>query len=173
MKQLNRSNVYCTAWFMNKKELISVTLKRTLKLKQYLKTIISVLCSHSVWKFIHRNRGRIFKELLRNKLRLSWGSVHGLYFSNIEMVGLTWHLLSVPVYMWFFWPMTYSLLCCYTHRRDWYSIEGSDLRSASGDVTYYLLSKKYCRGKNTKAHDEQIFTTRLDLQYNWNFHNLG
>jgi hypothetical protein len=117
-----------TAWFMFKKELISVTLKRTLKLKQYLKTIISVLCSHSVWKFIHRNRGRIFKELLCNKLRLSWGSFHGSYFSNIKLFRLTCALLSVPIYMcfkwWstnqggaFFWPIAFSHLCCDTQDR--------------------------------------------------------
>jgi len=30
-------------------------------------------------------------------LRLSWGSVHCSYFSNIELGGLTWVLLSVPI----------------------------------------------------------------------------
>ncbi len=30
-------------------------------------------------------------------LRLSWGSVHGSYWSNIELGGLTWGLLYVPI----------------------------------------------------------------------------
>ncbi len=45
-----------------------------------------------------------FKELLpRNKLRFtyrlnwSWSSVHDSYCSNIELGGLTWALLSVPM----------------------------------------------------------------------------
>ncbi len=45
-------------------------------------------------------RGWNFKELLRNKLsyrvQLSRGSVHGSYCSNI---GLTWALLSVPIFL--------------------------------------------------------------------------
>ncbi len=43
-------------------------------------------------------------------LRLSWGSVHGSYFSNIELGGLTLALLCIPI------------LCVCT--------EGSDVRSA-------------------------------------------
>ncbi len=43
--------------------------------------------------------GWFFKELLRNKpqvhLRLSWGSVHSSYCTNIQYVGLTSALLSV------------------------------------------------------------------------------
>jgi hypothetical protein len=38
-----------------------------------------------------------FKELLRNKLRFTWGSVHVSYCSSIELGGLTWALISVPI----------------------------------------------------------------------------
>jgi hypothetical protein len=36
-----------------------------------------------------RSRGRILKEILRNRLSLTWGSVNGSYCSNVEQVGLT------------------------------------------------------------------------------------
>ncbi len=69
--------------------------------------------------------GRIFKEILHNRLSLTrgltWVSVHGSYCSNIE---LTYTLLSVllgvfPVKTneWeeaFFWPTAVSDLCCDT-----------------------------------------------------------
>jgi hypothetical protein len=54
---------------------------------------------------------------LRNKLRFTWGSVHGSLYSNIELGGLTWALLSVPI--------MFFCVC----------IEGRGLRSASGDRT--------------------------------------
>ncbi len=41
--------------------------------------------------------GRNFEELLRRKLRLSWGSVYGSYRSNIVLGGVTWTLC--PYYM--------------------------------------------------------------------------
>jgi hypothetical protein len=52
----------------------------------------------SLWP--HPYRGWIFKELLRSKLRLTWGwaeVVRGLYCSNIEQNVLTWGLLYVPI----------------------------------------------------------------------------
>ncbi len=36
-----------------------------------------------------RSSGRIFKEILRNRLSLTWGSVNGSYCANVEQVGLT------------------------------------------------------------------------------------
>ncbi len=36
-----------------------------------------------------RSSGRIFKEILPNRLSLTWGSVNGSYCSNVEQVGLT------------------------------------------------------------------------------------
>ncbi len=66
-----------------------------------------------------RTWGLNSKELLRNKLRvhlrLSCGSVHGSFCSNIELAGLTWARFSVPI------------LCVCK--------DGRGLRSASGDRT--------------------------------------
>ncbi len=63
------------------------------------------------WSQITRGdtRGWNFKELQRNKLRLTWGwaevlSMDGSYCANIEQIGLTWSLLPVSVMYLQRWP---------------------------------------------------------------------
>ncbi len=77
-------------------------------------------------------------------LRLTWGSIHGSYCSNIDQIGLTWALHSVPIILFislvmakewggaFFWPIDLAI-CVVIHIREWDCIEGCRLRSASGD----------------------------------------
>ncbi len=70
---------------------------------------------------------RTSAQQTQSDLRLSWGSFHGSYFSNIEQVVLTWALLSVIMMCIssncqqmrgaFFWPIAFTHLCCDTQTR--------------------------------------------------------
>ncbi len=54
---------------------------------------------------------RITAEQTRVHPRLSWGSVHGSYCSNIELGGLTWGFLYVPIMCMHRWAGPRSASC--------------------------------------------------------------
>ncbi len=70
---------------------------------------------------------RTSAQQAQSDLRLSWGSFHGSYCSNIEQVVLTWALLFVIIMCIssncqqmrgaFFWPIAFTHLCCDTQTR--------------------------------------------------------
>jgi hypothetical protein len=50
-----------------------------------------------LWVDVHITEDGLIAQQTKAHLRLSLGSLHGSYCSNIEMGGLTWALLSDPI----------------------------------------------------------------------------
>ncbi len=84
----------CFCWSQNWKKLSK------LRILPILGRLLCVIQNLNVGISVYRgtpqlSRGSNFKELLRYKLRFTWGSVHGSYCSNTELGWLTF--LYVPI----------------------------------------------------------------------------
>ncbi len=112
-------------------------------------------------------RGWNFKEFTAHQpqvhLKLSWGSVRGSYCSNIDLCGLTWGLLYVPIRCMHRGAQpqvkyTYKIFCLWASAADpdFYPSRIQKQQQKRG-VKNNLLSYLFCSHKFHKTENYLIF----------------